>query len=545
MMDFDVALSQGRAWAPESSIADMGLGLAWPSRGTYSRRALLLRSSKRGVETRLWLAAACREELPKQGLTLTAKQIGSQKAFPKAKGSTFTLHRDVVRKLLPAIAVDRLQDCLLRLSSSKKGYPFLSAKSLPRRRAEEFLDFSAQPTDLQAVEERLLQGFYEAAETDAWPLLFWLDLEQCLQNHRWFSLMRQDLDHSAASWDFTQDVESLKDAFWSSLHLSFGLRTRSDEGLHGHLGSKAKIDESAWPSILNEWTRHGLRKCLRGLRARQPAAQPFLHPVPWQKLGLVDYLEVVAAPIDLNTVGRWLDHGDYDRTEGVSAKVFFADVRRCWSNCKLYFEHDEEAEAVQLAREMEEVGRQLEQHFWRDREQLLQMMHGRKSRDKPGVARNGHMKITTAGEKKESAHMNFLEASLLEADSLIHQWCGRQLRAYWQKLDDRRLCTLAASKGQGRQVGARALTRPALTLAAVMERLSAGAYEDDDDLISPDMFWTDVRRCFSQLGVPQQLAAGALAEVRTFEEKFYESLTDFESSLIRADAVLSAGPSAH
>lgn len=58
---------------------------------------------------------------------------------------------------------------------------------------------------------------------------------------------------------------------------------------------------------------------------------PFLAPVQWKELGLMDYLEVVKKPMDLGTIKRKLENHEYkDPVEAV------ADIRLVWSNCMAY-----------------------------------------------------------------------------------------------------------------------------------------------------------------------------------------------------------------
>ena len=67
------------------------------------------------------------------------------------------------------------------------------------------------------------------------------------------------------------------------------------------------------------------------LLLKHKEADPFLEPVDWQGLGLDDYPEVVAHPMDLNAVQARLERGEY--AEVLEAA---ADVELIWSNSMLY-----------------------------------------------------------------------------------------------------------------------------------------------------------------------------------------------------------------
>ena len=73
-----------------------------------------------------------------------------------------------------------------------------------------------------------------------------------------------------------------------------------------------------------------MAKIVRGLMARGEA-QPFVDPVDWMGLGLVDYPTIVSTPMDLGTVLRKLELGEYQ-----SAAACGEDIDLVWENCKKY-----------------------------------------------------------------------------------------------------------------------------------------------------------------------------------------------------------------
>ena len=76
-------------------------------------------------------------------------------------------------------------------------------------------------------------------------------------------------------------------------------------------------------------------------RVRLPAA------VPVEELGLTDYYDVVARPIDLGTIRQRLSK---HRHKDVPAAL--ADVERVWANCRLY--NNEDDEIVEMCAAVEE-----------------------------------------------------------------------------------------------------------------------------------------------------------------------------------------------
>ena len=58
---------------------------------------------------------------------------------------------------------------------------------------------------------------------------------------------------------------------------------------------------------------------------------PFLHPVDIVALNIPDYPSIVKHPMDLSTVERKLQEGDYD-----NADEFASDIRLMFHNCYLY-----------------------------------------------------------------------------------------------------------------------------------------------------------------------------------------------------------------
>mmetsp|Transcript_78709 Transcript_78709/g.138864 ORF Transcript_78709/g.138864 Transcript_78709/m.138864 type:complete len:525 (+) Transcript_78709:80-1654(+) len=119
-------------------------------------------------------------------------------------------------------------------------------------------------------------------------------------------------------------------------------------------------------TILHWWCVRQLARSIRELR-RAPKAGPFKEPLPWEELGLEDYLEVVEDPVDLRTIGERLNEEKYNDEDGLcDPEAFWADIGCCWQNCKLYYEEDMGVQAVQMAEDMRILAEGLEADFWAD-----------------------------------------------------------------------------------------------------------------------------------------------------------------------------------
>jgi len=73
-----------------------------------------------------------------------------------------------------------------------------------------------------------------------------------------------------------------------------------------------------------------MKKIVDKLMKRQDAV-PFLEPVDWQGLGLVDYPKMIKKPMDLGTVKKKIEENEY-----ASVHACAEDIRLVWSNCKKY-----------------------------------------------------------------------------------------------------------------------------------------------------------------------------------------------------------------
>lgn len=82
-----------------------------------------------------------------------------------------------------------------------------------------------------------------------------------------------------------------------------------------------------------------MEECLSLLKqfAAKPDASAFLEPVDWEFYGLEDYPEVIKNPMDLGTVQKKLEAGEYTTPD-----EFAVDVHLVWGNAMTYNRADSE-----------------------------------------------------------------------------------------------------------------------------------------------------------------------------------------------------------
>lgn len=84
----------------------------------------------------------------------------------------------------------------------------------------------------------------------------------------------------------------------------------------------------------------------------RPESEPFRAPVAWKVLGLTDYPKMVKKPMDLGTIKKKLEDGQYKNMSEVAD-----DIRLVWTNCMAYNQDGSEFYhlAGTFARKFEEV----------------------------------------------------------------------------------------------------------------------------------------------------------------------------------------------
>jgi hypothetical protein len=83
-----------------------------------------------------------------------------------------------------------------------------------------------------------------------------------------------------------------------------------------------------------------------------PQALDFLSPVDYVALGILDYPTIITQPMDLGTVKKKLENGEYK-----IFKDFMSDIILIWNNCKTY--NQPGSEIVKMANHCEKKIKQL------------------------------------------------------------------------------------------------------------------------------------------------------------------------------------------
>ena len=81
---------------------------------------------------------------------------------------------------------------------------------------------------------------------------------------------------------------------------------------------------------LNKEDYHKCTKLVESIEA-DPGCDPFLMPVQWEELGLLDYPSIIKRPMDFDTLKKNLLAGKFATYE-----EFFQDLQLIWDNCKHY-----------------------------------------------------------------------------------------------------------------------------------------------------------------------------------------------------------------
>jgi len=287
-------------------------------------------------------------------------------------------------------------------------------------------------------------------------------------------------------------------------------------------GELAEIDSSTiadWNKLARGWRRNCLRRSLHAICMR-PEAEDFLEPVAYEGSQLLKYQEVVQHPIDLGTIEEKLREGLYYSAEGIDADLFWADISSCWENCKRYHGYDETVEACHVAETMRLFSEELMGKYWSELGELLR---------EAGADRNEHTPTSASPCSKDTGpEEEEARDGPTDEDVLIHKWCKKQLRLCLQ--------TLLKNESEGAE---KCASSSSTDLGGIGERFTAGAYEDSHKLIDPDLFWKDIRKCWSgkrKDRVEPHMGVAA----RELEQKFRRALDRFEKSMEEAEVALSS-----
>mmetsp|Transcript_29514 Transcript_29514/g.26915 ORF Transcript_29514/g.26915 Transcript_29514/m.26915 type:complete len:270 (+) Transcript_29514:373-1182(+) len=118
----------------------------------------------------------------------------------------------------------------------------------------------------------------------------------------------------------------------SDLDLNRKVSLREKKKSNAHLAHK-------YPDFDTPATKHfkpqneGVKKCLQIINKlkKHRYSEPFLRPVDVEGLGLFDYYQVIAEPMDLGTVENKLKAGEY-----IGPNEMINDIRKVWENAMTY-----------------------------------------------------------------------------------------------------------------------------------------------------------------------------------------------------------------
>eukprot|EP00929_Paragymnodinium_shiwhaense_P062782 TRINITY_DN31353_c0_g1_i1.p1 TRINITY_DN31353_c0_g1~~TRINITY_DN31353_c0_g1_i1.p1 ORF type:complete len:751 (+),score=199.10 TRINITY_DN31353_c0_g1_i1:151-2403(+) len=272
--------------------------------------------------------------------------------------------------LFPGFIADNLWESLRILDRHPAAQPFLALPQ-PNSVMAKYWQSIEDPVDLQTIHHRLASGAYESASGEVLPHVFWTDVRKIWENQlQVLQLHGTDAQQLQLAEDMRLTCEDLERTFWDD-----------DAGW-----GQGNIKDVEWIRMLRGWGRERLRNCLKMMKM-QPQSAFFQSPFPWQRLELHDYPDVVQDAIDLRTIADRLKEGFYDIAdeEGeleLDSGLFWEDVSRCWSNCKMfasYYKRQRAASgpksaemlealcrAAQAASFMQRTATSLEEEYWSD-----------------------------------------------------------------------------------------------------------------------------------------------------------------------------------
>jgi len=182
------------------------------------------------------------------------------------------------------------------------------------------------PMDLGTVEAKLSANRYATVED------FAKDVRLIWTNAQAFNLEGSEI---------YQIASILSDDFESKM-----AEVRPGPLREGGGASKSSGGSSGQEALSGE-SLAGCKKVVRDLRAHKDAG-PFLEPVDWKALGIKDYPTIIKRPMDLGTVMKRLEGGQYTSVHDVAA-----DVDLVWSNAMTY--NQDESYIYSLAAELKSI----------------------------------------------------------------------------------------------------------------------------------------------------------------------------------------------
>lgn len=268
-------------------------------------------------------------------------------------------------KISPALAKEQLKYCATVLKGLKRhpqSPPFQQPVDPVALNIPDYFTVIKEPMDLSTITKKLESGEYKDA--DAFIADVRLMLNNCFTyNHpdsqvakmgrsleKYFStsIGKMPTTLPAAGEEGSSNAARRK-----SEPVLPAQRTRRESHAPSRLAGvpiagggtpRGRARSSANPELA--FCNNVLRELLK--KSSQNVTWPFLEPVDPVKLGIPDYFDVIKNPMDLSTVRRKLEMGQY-----TSAEQFEADIRLIISNCLTYNAPD--SDVVTLCRGFERL----------------------------------------------------------------------------------------------------------------------------------------------------------------------------------------------
>lgn len=278
-------------------------------------------------------------------------------------GGVNTLQEEQGSEKSPALVKEQLKYCATLLKGLKRhpqSPPFQNPVDPVALNIPDYFDIIKHPMDLGVVTSKLEGGEYKDAQEFVADVR--LILSNCFTyNHpdSQVSKMGHSLEKyfnsAVAKIPTTLPLPGEEDKHrqheQATTPLSAG-RTRRESHAPRRL-STTPVGTSVPRNRSRSATNPELSFCAAVLRellkkAHQAISWPFLEPVDPVKLGIPDYFDVIKTPMDLSTVRRKLESGQYS-----SAEQFETDVRLIISNCYSYNAPD--SDVVSLCKAFEKL----------------------------------------------------------------------------------------------------------------------------------------------------------------------------------------------
>lgn len=242
--------------------------------------------------------------------------------------------QDFIKKS-PSILRDQIKYCNTMLKSLKRhpdSGPFLHPVDPIALNVPDYFDIIKNPMDLTTLQNNLNSGKYSDK-----PDGFISDTRLIFSNCYTYNGINSQISEMA---------KALEKAFENML------KKMPQEGDHSSYSSKTKVNTSK---------KHPKKIALKGdlkfckdvinemLKKKHSNINiPFLQPVDPIALGVPDYYTVITNPMDLSTLKKKLETGEYE-----NADQFESDCRLIFSNCYIYNHPD--SEVYKMGQKLEEV----------------------------------------------------------------------------------------------------------------------------------------------------------------------------------------------